>query len=92
MRTLGMALLAAVVFVALGGSAFAQGQPGKGEKPAVQGKKVKTLVYGQGDELKGEIILPEGDGFVARGPAEKGSLIRLRVEFVREIVKSTETL
>src|SRR5215470_11589649 len=44
------------------------------------------------DEIKGELIKPTGDFTTSRTFAEHGSLIRVRADFVREIVKSAEDL
>jgi hypothetical protein len=45
-----------------------------------------------GDNVEGTGILPSGESVHVPGPAEHGSLIRLRTHFVREIAASTDRL
>ena len=70
------------VFVA---PASAQDKPKEGEK------KVKTYDF-TGDEIDGELIKPDGDFIDTRGTAEFASLIRIRQDFIKEILKSAEDL
>jgi len=44
------------------------------------------------DDIQGELVRPTGDFQTVRGLAEHGSLIRVRTDFVREIVKTAEDL
>jgi hypothetical protein len=44
------------------------------------------------DFIDGELVRPEGEFLGARRAAEHGSLIRVRTDFIREIVKSAEDL
>jgi hypothetical protein len=44
------------------------------------------------DLIDGELVKPEGEFLNARKFAEHGSLIRVRTDFIREIVKSAEDL
>jgi len=44
------------------------------------------------DEIQGELVNPTGDFKTVRTFAEHGSLIRVRADFVPEIVKSAEDL
>ena len=53
--------------------------------------KVKNYDF-DADFIDGELVRPEGEFLNARKPAEHGSLIRVRTDFIREIVKSAEDL
>ncbi len=56
-------------------------------------KKKKAKVYDfSGDDITGELIRPDGDGMNARGFVNHTSLIRLRTNFIKEILKSAEDL
>ena len=76
--------------VALAGplSAFAQG---KGKPPKEEPKKVKSYDF-TGDEIDGELVKPDGDFLDTRKFASHTSLIRLRKDFIKEILKSAEDL
>jgi hypothetical protein len=65
--------------------------PPKGDtdKPAQQ--RVKNYDF-DADVIDGELVKPEGEFLNARKFAEHGSLIRVRADFIREIVKSAEDL
>lgn len=66
-------------------SAFAQ--KGKGDaKP-----KVKTYDF-SGDTIEGDLVRPEGTGVDAIGVTNFSSLIRIRKEFIAEIIKAAEDL
>ncbi len=86
------ALVASVLAIALasigGGTAFAQK---KGDKPADAGGKVKNYDF-SGDNIEGELIKPDGEMVNTRKFAEHTSLIRVRQDFIREIVKSADNL
>jgi hypothetical protein len=91
MRTLRTALIF-VLF--LGGIAAAQAPKGGGAKadppPANNGK---TKVYDfSGDTIEGDLIKPEGSTVDARDFAKHSSLIRIRKDFIPEIIKSAEDL
>ena len=45
-----------------------------------------------GDELKGELVAPDGVDLQVRGTAQHTNLIRVRADFVREIGKAAEDL
>ena len=56
-------------------------------------KKKKPKVYDfSGDDISGELIRPDGDGLNARDFVNHTSLIRLRTNFIKEILKSAEDL
>jgi hypothetical protein len=66
--------------------AFAQ-KGGKG------GDKSKVKVYDfTGDTIEGDLIKPEGDAVNARDITNFSSLIRIRKEFIAEIIKAAEDL
>ena len=56
-------------------------------------KKAKVKVYDfSGDTIEGDLIKPEGTSVDARDFAKHSSLIRIRKEFIAEILKSAEDL
>jgi hypothetical protein len=61
---------------------------------SAQGKdKAKVKVYDfSGDTIEGDLIKPEGSSVDARDFAKHSSLIRIRKEFIAEILKSAEDL
>jgi len=73
-----------VVSLAFGfaSSAFAQ----KAEKP-----KVKVYDF-SGDTIEGDLIKPEGEAVDARDISQFSSLIRIRKDFIAEIIKAAEDL
>jgi hypothetical protein len=89
------ALVASVLAFALigigGGSAFAQKKGAA--KPAAGGTTDRTKNYDfSGDNIEGELIKPDGEMVNSRKFAEHTSLIRVRQDFIREIVKSADNL
>jgi len=66
----------------LSANAFAQ----KDSKP-----KVKVYDF-SGDTIEGDLIKPEGDAVDARDITQFSSLIRIRKEFIAEIIKAAEDL
>ena len=78
--------IAGAVALAAPMSALAQGK-GKKEEP----KKVKSYDF-TGDEIDGELVKPDGDFLDTRKFASHTSLIRLRKDFIKEILKSAEDL
>jgi hypothetical protein len=85
-----IAALSVAGAVALAGplSALAQG---KGKPAKEEPKKVKSYDF-TGDEIDGELVKPDGDFLNTRKFASHTSLIRLRKEFIKEILKSAEDL
>jgi hypothetical protein len=56
-------------------------------------KQPKTKVYDfSGDTIEGDLIKPEGTTVDARDFAKHSSLIRIRTNFIPEIIKSAEDL
>ena len=70
-----------------GGVAAAQGKQPKADPKA----KVKVYDF-SGDTIEGDLIKPEGSTVDARDFAKHASLIRIRKEFIAEIIKSAENL
>lgn len=83
-----------VVLVTFGaGSALAQPKPAKPADKAAPAAAGKTKVYDfTGDTIEGDLIKPEGSTVDARDFAKHSSLIRIRTNFIPEIIKSAEDL
>jgi hypothetical protein len=79
-------LVSAVAFVLLVGG-VATAQPAKGDKAG----KVKVYDF-SGDTIEGDLVKPEGTDLNARDFAKHSSLIRIRKDFIPEIIKSAEDL
>jgi hypothetical protein len=77
------------------GMGVASAQPKKNDKPASGGGggggKVKVYDF-SGDTIEGDLIKPEGTSVDARDFAKHASLIRIRKDFIAEILKSAEDL
>lgn len=86
MRKLACAL-ALVLFTA--GVAAAQPKAAGGGKDA--GAKTKVYDF-SGDTIEGDLVKPEGSTVDARDFAKHSSLIRIRKDFIPEIIKSAEDL
>ena len=74
--------------------AIAQPKGKGGAAPAGGGggnAKVKVYDF-SGDTIEGDLIKPEGTTVDARDFAKHSSLIRIRKEFIAEILKSAEDL
>jgi hypothetical protein len=89
-----VALAAITVPAAITGPAHAQPTPAKtsdkGNDKAA-GSKVKVYDF-SGDTIEGDLIRPEGTTVDARDFAKHASLIRIRTNFIPEIIKSAEDL
>ena len=74
-----------IMFAVLGlaGTAYAQ------KKDAAA--KVKVYDF-SGDTIEGDLVKPEGSTVDARDFAKHSSLIRIRKDFIPEIIKSAEDL
>lgn len=83
MRTI-LGSLALVLILAA--TSFAQ--PKKGGDAA---GKVKVYDF-SGDTIEGDLVRPEGTGVDAIGVTNFSSLIRIRKEFIAEIIKAAEDL
>lgn len=84
------ASFAALAIVALLGSpSFADD---KKAPPADKSNgRVKTYDF-SGDTIEGDLVKPEGSTVDARDFAKHSSLITIRKEFIKEIIKSAEDL
>ena len=82
MKTI-VALLSLVMLV---GVAAADDKKGGGGNA-----KVKTYDF-SGDTIEGDLVKPEGSTVDARDFAKHSSLIRIRTNFIPEIIKSAEDL
>lgn len=91
-RAVFASLFAAVALTfALPMTAQAQGKGSKGKKSDTEKKKVKTYDF-SGDDIDGDLIKPDGDFIDTRRFASHTSLIRIRKDFIKEIIKSAEDL
>jgi len=84
MKRLAISALAMFIAAAVASPALAQKK--KDEKA-----KVKTYDF-SGDDLEGDLIKPDGDFIDTRKFASHTSLIRIRKDFIKEILKSAEDL
>jgi hypothetical protein len=87
LRSFGLALALA----AFGSSAPALAQEKKGGDKGASTPKVKVYDF-SGDTIEGDLIRPEGTTVDARDFAKHASLIRVRKDFIPEIIKSAEDL
>ena len=87
MRTFILAVLSIAM---LTGTALADDKKGGGDKGG-GGGKVKVYDF-SGDTIEGDLVKPEGSTVDARDFAKHSSLIRIRKDFIPEIIKSAEDL
>ena len=78
-----------IMFAVLGLASTAYAQK-KDAAPAGNGK-VKVYDF-SGDTIEGDLIKPEGSTVDARDFAKHSSLIKIRTNFIPEIIKSAEDL
>ena len=78
------------VLALLAGVAVADDKKGGGGDKG-GGSKVKVYDF-SGDTIEGDLIKPEGSTVDARDFAKHSSLIRIRKDFIPEIIKSAEDL
>ena len=80
----------ALAILAFGAAAHAQPAA---KQAADKGSTPKVKVYDfSGDTIEGDLIRPEGTTVDARDFAKHSSLIRIRKDFIPEIIKSAEDL
>jgi hypothetical protein len=85
MKKLALVIAALGLLTVSASGAFAQ----KGK----DGGKPKVKVYDfSGDTIEGDLIKPEGDAVDARDITQFSSLIRIRKDFIAEIIKAAEDL
>jgi len=81
-----------VILFALVGLVGIASADDKGKKADAGGNgKVKVYDF-SGDTIEGDLIKPEGSTVDARDFAKHSSLIRIRKDFIPEIIKSAEDL
>lgn len=81
--TMRKVLSALALVLLVGATASAQ--------PADKNAKVKVYDF-SGDTIEGDLVKPEGSTVDARDFAKHSSLIRIRKDFIPEIIKSAEDL
>jgi hypothetical protein len=86
-RIMRVVLASIVTAIALSFVAPAHAQP----KNDNNNKKVKTYDF-SGDTIDGDLVKPDGEMVDTRDFASHTSLIRIRKDFIREILKSAEDL
>lgn len=84
MRNIALTLVTLLAFTGLAAA------DDKKAPPAAAGK-VKTYDF-SGDTIEGDLVKPEGSTVDARDFAKHSSLITIRKEFIKEIIKSAEDL
>ena len=88
----GRALVLSASIIVLAAAGTANAQPAK-QQAADKGGTPKVKVYDfSGDTIEGDLIRPEGTTVDARDFAKHSSLIRIRKDFIPEIIKSAEDL
>jgi len=85
-----MRKLSSVLILVLFMTGAAAAQP-KADKGAPAAGKTKVYDF-TGDTIEGDLIKPEGSTVDARDFAKHSSLIRIRKDFIPEIIKSAEDL
>ncbi len=85
-----MRKLALTLFSVLMLTGLAVADDKKPAPPAGNGK-VKTYDF-SGDTIEGDLVKPEGSTVDARDFAKHSSLITIRKDFIKEIIKSAEDL
>ncbi|MFH0901497.1 MAG: hypothetical protein V2A73_12795 [Pseudomonadota bacterium] len=97
MRRILVAMILGALMLALAGPAMAQKKKGTAKAAGGGGdasggyQKVKTYDF-SGDTISGELQLPDGDIGRSLVSKRQSSLIRIRQDFIKEIVKSAEDL
>ena len=89
-RILASTFAAIFALAVFAGPSFAQDKADSGDA-AGDAKKVKNYDF-TGDEIDGDLIKPDGDFIDTRQFASHGNLIRIRQDFIKEILKSAEDL
>ncbi len=92
MRKIMDSFAALAVIALLGSPSFADDKKAAPAAAAAKGNgRVKTYDF-SGDTIEGDLIKPEGSTVDARDFAKHSSLITIRKEFIKEIIKSAEDL
>ena len=81
------------VLALVAGAALADDKKAAPAKGGDSGGNGKVKVYDfSGDTIEGDLVKPEGSTVDARDFAHHGSLIKIRKDFIPEIIKSAEDL
>ncbi len=91
MRSFRSVFACSIVAVMVLGSGVALAQEEDKGGDAKGGGKVKVYDF-DGDTIDGDLIKPEGSTVDARDFGNHASLIRIRKDFIPEIIKSAEDL
>jgi hypothetical protein len=89
MRTIFAALIASVAF-SVGATAFAQDSGEKSKGKTEYNKKTKYDF--EDDVVEGELLKPDGDFVGSRAKTKQSSLIKIREDFVPEMLKSVSDI
>jgi len=89
MRAIFVGLIASLVF-SIGATAFAQDKAEKSNGKTEY--KKKTSYDFEDDVVEGELLKPEGDFVGSRPKPKQSSLIKIREDFVPEMVKSVNDI
>ena len=84
-------LFALLSIALLSSVALADDKPAKGGDKGGGNAKVKVYDF-SGDTIEGDLVKPEGSTVDARDFAKHSSLITIRKDFIKEIIKSAEDL
>ena len=82
-------LAAGLLIAATGGTVFAQDKGGGGDN--VQYKS-KTVYDFDDDTVEGDLVRPDGEFVDTRKGAKHSSLIKIRENFIPEMIKSAEDI
>ena len=88
-KILGLITVALIIAIASPAQAQEKKAAAAADKPAAG--KVKVYDF-SGDTIEGDLIRPEGTTVDARDFAKHSSLITIRKDFIKEIIKSAEDL
>jgi hypothetical protein len=91
MRLLSFTAIVCLCVGIAGGVAAADDKKPPPSSGGDKNAKVKTYDF-SGDTIEGDLIKPEGSTVDARDFAKHGSLIKIRKDFIPEILKSAEDL
>lgn len=84
-------IAACSLLLLVGSTAFAQPAKGGGKADAGGGGKVKVYDF-SGDTIEGDLVKPEGTDVSVTDFGKHSSLIKIRTNFIPEIIKSAEDL
>lgn len=86
-----MSLFAGVALMSASGIVFAQAKPAAGGDANVQYKS-KTVYDFDDDVVEGDLVRPDGEFVDTRKGAKHSSLIKIRENFIPEMIKSAEDI